>query len=125
MWRWLGDVAMRRGDSEGARRLLGFVLLFTTDSFIPTSPFNFHLSLAYTPFGGKLDAAAVSTLANDSSPTPIGEEPVCQPHHESESHHSPVSARWKRLHASATASSKTFTDCCIITGRPDASARSC
>jgi hypothetical protein len=34
------------------------LFLFTTDSFIPTSPFNFHLSLAYTPFGGKLDTAA-------------------------------------------------------------------
>jgi hypothetical protein len=40
-------------------------LLFTTDSFIPTSPFTFRLSLAYTPFGGKLDAAEVSALAND------------------------------------------------------------
>jgi hypothetical protein len=56
----VGEVAMRRGDSEGARRMLGFVLLFTTDSFIPTSLFNHHLSLAYTPFGGKLDAAEVS-----------------------------------------------------------------
>jgi hypothetical protein len=50
-------VAMRRGDSEGARRCWVSVLLFTTDSFIPTSLFNFHLSLAYTPFCGQLDAA--------------------------------------------------------------------
>jgi hypothetical protein len=45
--------------------MLGCFLLFTTDSFIPTSPFKRHLSVAYTPFGGNLDTAAVSTLAND------------------------------------------------------------
>jgi hypothetical protein len=56
----VGEAAMRRGDSEGARRMLGHVLSFTTDSFIPTSPFDLPSPLLTRSFGGKLDAAEVS-----------------------------------------------------------------
>jgi hypothetical protein len=49
--------------STGAGRLVALFFVYNKIPSSPGSPFDLHISFAYTPFAGLLDSPEVSTLA--------------------------------------------------------------